>query len=69
MALFSVVEFTGENAVEVVPTTWIDKDLKHCYFKSGPSVASVRRDPNSRPSATWPRYEIKIRSQHGNVFL
>lgn len=64
---FSVVNFLIDNSVEVVPSSWITEDQKHCVFPSNKpqGLQKLQAQAGSKVDKSWPVWEITILKSYG----
>jgi len=56
---WTIVIFTDENTVEVVPTNWIQNNK--CYWPSPTSDKMISAIKNhDAPNDSWPSYSIRL---------
>jgi len=65
---FTLVEFSLDNGVEVVPSTWISDDGATCKFPHPipRGFSRIQRDANSFPDPDWTIYVVKCIASYGN---
>lgn len=70
MATFAVVNFTTENAVEVVPVSWLtnnDEDCRWPPYRPGQASAAIRNMES--PHATWTVCKCRVLYTTGTVYI
>lgn len=67
---FAVVEFTEEQSVEVVSSTWIDNSKSICKWPpvSGPRIRKFVQD-HTQPDSGWFQYKCRVLQNCGKYFL
>ncbi|CAG7831871.1 unnamed protein product [Allacma fusca] len=62
--LFSVVTFTEENSIEVIPTKWIYSNWKKCKCPADlKTFSKLRSKPESERQKSWVPYAIEVKCQ------
>lgn len=68
---FTLAEFEGKggasrNALEVVPTIWIDKATNRCFWPRK-NISILIKDCRSEPDDSWKSYNVtRIFGTYGN---
>jgi hypothetical protein len=66
---FSVVEFTSESTVEVIPSGWLSEDRQSCFWPKGPALQRLLKKVDSIPEDSWDTFPVKIIFTHGKSIV
>jgi len=71
MTDYSVVEFLEEQAVECVPTSWLDIDKRRAYWPGFISRVRILKCVKSRlpPDDSWKLFAVRVIGTAGSVHL
>lgn len=68
MKQFAVIQFVKGNAVDFVPSSWINEDQLKCRYPKTtyPGFEELRRSSGSTPPKSWSKYSVTIVKTYGN---
>lgn len=71
MKKFSIIEFTEENAVEIIPSSWLSSDKKTTLWPPivTPSLLKKYLTNNTEPGTNWNLVKIRVLGDAGTDFL
>lgn len=70
MKNFAVIQFVKGNAIDFVPSSWINESQLKCRYPKTtyPAFEELRRTPGSTPPKSWPKYSVVIVKHYGKKF-
>jgi hypothetical protein len=62
--MFSIVKFTNEGTVQLVPSCWVDLSKKSCKWPGGPNVTTLIKKKKA-PDENWQSHPVQVLQVHG----
>jgi len=68
--MWSIVIFTEENAIEVIPTSWVVEEENRCYWpnEKGSSLQQKISSCEAPDKASWETYDVRYPGGHLKVY-
>ena len=70
--MFSVVQFSCDDTIGVIPECWkidLTDNMATCYYPPPGKDASKSSSASVKPQTSWPVYKFRLLKEYGNLVL